>query len=472
VRTASVLVLLGFVLGASVLDLALGILWVAALVVVLLLRRRIRLAAWLVLLAVGALLAWGGHLGWFPPPAPVSYERGWIPGWGGPPSVAAPVVDRAVQAARAQLAALAREELRLTGPELEQRAGALVTLARRLDPLRGEASREVALLEGAARRLARTLAAPEFRDLEARRSAAGAYVADLERRLGAARDAEEAGAIMRAADPAAMAHVSLRPVREDLAVADAATEAVVRLLGGGVPTVTATAAADYDEARSEIRWEVRYVIAGAPRVRLLRLEARPFRTVAPAGKPLALEYAEGAEAVRPMPPGAWVDLDPAPRGVAVTARWTDAALARPIAAKLRPLSFGRIEIVTPSRADDVMLVAVLDGRPGLEWPLAVRLPSPYLARVTVPHHALHFASHPGAVSPQQDGDRWEPAGEGPERLAIELVPRTFLLRNDAFARVRGYLYRPNTLAVAGALGLAAMTLVMVRRPRSVGPASR
>jgi hypothetical protein len=377
-----------------------------------------------------------------------------------------------VQAARDRLAALGREELRLTGPELEQRAGAVIALARRLDPVRGEAPREVALLEGAARRLARTLAASEFRDLEARRGAAGAHVGDLQRRLDAARDASGAAAVMRAADPAAMAHVSLRPVREDLAVAGAAVEALVRLLGGGVPAVTATAAARYDEARGEIQWEARYLVAGAPRVRLLRIETRPFRNAAPAGKPLTLEYAEGGEAMRPVPPGAWLELDPAPRGVAVTARWTDAASLQPIAARLRLLSFGRLEIVLSARVDDAILVGVLDGLPGVEWPLAVRLPPPRLARVTVPRHALHFASHPGVVTLQQDGDRWEPAGEGPERLAVELVPRSFLLRNGAFARVREYLYRPNVLAVAVALGVAALTLILVRRPRAATPEPR
>jgi hypothetical protein len=439
---------------------------------IVLLRRRIRLAAWLVVLAVGALLVWGGHLGWFPAPAPASYETGWTPGLGSAPSGPTPAIDRDVQAARDRLAALAWEELRLTGPELEQRAGAVIALARRLDPLRGEAPREVALLEGAARRLARTLAAPEFRDLEARRGAAGAYVAELERRLGTARDASEAAAVMRAADPAAMAHVSLRPVREDLAAAGAAEEAMVRLLGGGVPAVTATATADHDEDRGEIRWEVRYVVAGAPRVRLLRLEARPFRIVAPAGKPLTLEYAEGGETFRAVPPSAWVELDPAPRGAVVTARWTDAAPVRPISATLRLLSFGRFEIVAPARADDVILVAVLDGLPALEWPLAVRIAPPRLSRVTVPRHALHFASHTGTVTQQQDGDRWEAAGEGPERLAIEVVPRSVLLRNGAFARVRGYLYRPNALAVAVALGLAGLTLVLVRRPRPATPGPR
>ena len=83
-RTVAVVTLLGLVLAASALDLALGVLWVMALVAVLLLRRRIRLAAVLVLLATAALLVWGGRLGWFAAPIPVSYESGWVPRWGEP----------------------------------------------------------------------------------------------------------------------------------------------------------------------------------------------------------------------------------------------------------------------------------------------------------------------------------------------------------------------------------------------------
>ncbi len=468
-RTAAVVAVLGTVAAASALDLALGVLWVAALVGVLLLRRRLRLAASLVLLAAGVLVVWGAHLGWYPPPAPASYETGWMPRWSAAPSGLPPAGDRELEAARERILTLGREELRLTGPELEQRAGAVIALARRLDPVRGEAPREVALVEGAARRLARTLAAPEFRDLEARRTAAAAYVADLDRRIRLARDASEAALVLRAADPAAMAHVSLRPVREDLATATDAVETAVRLLGGGVPTATASATAGYDEERGEMRWEVRYAVAGAPRVRLLRLEPRAFRDTAPAARPLTLEYAAGGEAPRPLPPGPWLELEPAPRGVTVTAKWAEPVTVERIHATLRPITFGRLAVAAPPRGDDTLLMAVVDGLPGLEWPLAVRLPPPHLARVTVPRHALFFATRPGAVTLEPDGDRWEAGGEGPERIGIELVPRSLFLRNGAFAGVRDYLYRPSALTVATALGLAALTLVLVRRPRSATP---
>ena len=277
-RTVAVVALLGLVLTASALDLALGVLWVVALVAVLLLRRRLRMAAVLVLLASAALLVWGSRLGWFASPIPVSYERGWVPAWGEPrPAFSTVAGDPQLLAARARLAELTREELRLTGSELEQRAGAVIALSRRLDPLRGDAPREAAAVEAAARRLARTLAAAEFRDLEARRAAVSAYLVELDRRLGTARDGSEAASVLRAADPATMAHVSLRPVREDLAAASAAVEALVRVLGGGVPTAATTATARYDDSRKELRREVRYAVTGAPGVRLLRVELRAFR---------------------------------------------------------------------------------------------------------------------------------------------------------------------------------------------------
>ena len=53
-------------------------------------------------------------------------------------------------------------------------------------------------------------------------------------------------------------------------------------------------------------------------------------------------------------------------------------------------------------------------------------------------------------------------------LRLELVPRSLLLRNPAFAWVRGYLYRPNAGTVVAATGLAALTLVLVRRSRPTG----
>ena len=129
--------------------------------------------------------------------------------------------------------------------------------------------------------------------------------------------------VLRAADPAAMAHVSLRPVREDLAAANAAVDALVRVLGGGVPTAATTATARYDDGRKELRREVRYAVTGAPGVRLLRVELRAFRGAAPSGAPASLAYAAGGEAARPVPPGTSLELEPAPRGVAIVRAWVE-----------------------------------------------------------------------------------------------------------------------------------------------------
>ena len=464
-RTAAVVTVLGVVLAASALDLTLGLLWVVALVGVLLLRRRVRLVAPLVLLAAAALLVWGGRHGWFPPPAPASYETGWVPRWRESRPAPSLAAEPRVAAARERLAALAREELRLTGPEIEQRAGAVIALARRLDPVRAGAPSEVAAVEASARRLARTLAAAEFRNLEARRAAAAGYLAELDRRIAVARDVSETTTVLRAADAAAMAHVSLRPVREDLAAAGAAVEALVRVLGGGVPAATTAATARYDESENKMHWEVRYAVTGAPGVRLLRFETRGFRSAAPPGAPLSLTYAPGGEAPRAVPPGAWTELEPAPRGVVVVAAWPEPMAPRKVHGPLRPPAFGRLDLNVPVASDDAVVTAVVDGRPGIEMPLALRLPPPRLARVTVPRHALHFVDRPGASSLGPEGETWEPAGDAGGRLALELVPRSFVLRNAAFAWGRGYLYRPNPGAVAASAGLAAFTLVLVRRHR-------
>lgn len=463
--------LLGLVLAASALDLALGTIWVMAIVAVLLLRRRIRLAAVLVLLATAALLVWGGRSGWFAAPIPISYESGWVPRWGEPRPPLSPAgtpADTELLTARARVAELMRDELRLTGSELEQRAGSVIALSRRLDALRADAPRETAAVEAAARRLARTLAATEFRDLETRRAAAAAYLAELDRRLGTARDRSEAATVLRATDPAAMAHVSLRPVREDLAAAAAAVEALVRVLGGGVPTAATTATARYDDSRKELRREVRYTVTGAPGVRLFRVELRAFRGPAPAGAPVSIAYAAGGEAARPAPPGPWLDLEPAPRGVVIVRAWVEPAARRPVHATFRPLVFEQIEIGVAAAADDVLITVGLDGRAGIEIPLSVQLPPPRLARVVVPRYALYFTSQPGTVAPDAEGERWEPVGEGAGPLRLELVPGSFLLRNPVFAWVRGYLYRPNAGTVVAATGLAALALVLVRRSRPTG----
>lgn len=473
-RIFAVAALIAVVLAASALDLALGVLWVLALVGVLLLRRRLSLAPILVLLAAAALIAWGGQQGWLAPPAPISYETGWIPAWAVPRAAPDPdgPGDPGVAAARERLGGLRREELRLTGPEIEQRAGAVITLSRRMDSLRAAAPREAVAVEGAARRLARTLSATEFRDLEARRAAIATYLGDVDHRLEGARDGAEAAAILRAIDPAAMAHVSLRPVREDLAAAGAAVEALVRVLGGGVPTATTNAAVRHDEDRKETRWATRYAVAGAPAVHLLRVEMRAFRSAAPSGIPLGIAYAPGGEAERPVPPGGWLELEPAPRGVTVSLAWSEPTATRPVRAPLRRLAFERLGIDPPRHVDDALVVVAFDGRAGVEIPLFVPLPAPRLTRVVAPRYGLYFIGRPGTIVTDGEGDAWEPAGEPGGRVDLELVPRSLFLRNAGFAWARGYLYRPNAGTVIVVAGLAALALVLIHRRRPAPAAAQ
>src|SRR5262249_26893275 len=158
--------------------------------------------------------------------------------------------------------------------------------------------------------------------------------------------------------PAAMAQVSLRPVREDLAAAGAAIEGLVRALGGGVLSSTTTATLRYDEERRESRWEVRYAVAGAPSVRLLRVEMRAFRNAAPPGRPLRLAYAAGGEPPRPVPPGSWLELEPAPRGVTVVLGWAEPAPVQALRPRFRLLVFEHLDVTVPGRSDDALVTAV------------------------------------------------------------------------------------------------------------------
>src|SRR5262249_28579654 len=116
--------------------------------------------------------------------------------------------------------------------------------------------------------------------------------------------------------------------------------------------------------------------------------------------------------------------------------------------------------------------AIFDGQPGIEVPLWVRLPAPRLTRIVVPRHALYFASRPGAVTAGTEGDAWERADQGSTPGSMELRPRSWFLRNAAFARLGGYLYRPNRGIVVVATGLAALALVLIRRPRPTGAEGR
>jgi hypothetical protein len=337
--------------------------------------------------------------------------------------------------------------------------------------LRREAPNEAAAIDAAARRLARTLAAPEFRNLEARRRAAAEHLGELDRRLGALREGNEAATLVRAADPAAMAHVSLRPVREDLAAADVAVAALVRTLGGGVPSATVVASVEYDESRREVAWEVRHAVAGAPHARLVRIETRAFRNAGRPGRPLSLTYAAEEEPPSPVPSGDWLELGRPARTVSLVAAWVEPATLRPIHSMLRPLAFERLDVVSARVPDDALVATVLDGHLGIEIPLAVALPPPSLARVTVPRHALYFAGGPGTSASGPAGDTWA-AADGPGSVAVDLVPRTLLLRNQALVWLRAYVYRPNGMTLTVIVGLAALTLLLAGRRRAIPPATR
>jgi hypothetical protein len=55
-------------------------------------------------------------------------------------------------------------------------------------------------------------------------------------------------------------------------------------------------------------------------------------------------------------------------------------------------------------------------------------------------------------------------------VTLELVPRSRLLRNAAFAGLKDYLYTPNLAAALGCVALAALTAVLGRRrPRPIPP---
>jgi hypothetical protein len=479
VRPALAATLLAAVLAASALDLALGALWVAAVVALAVARRRVHAAAGLVLVGCAALLAAGPRVEplreWLAAPPPVSYEAGALPWAGG--SAAAPAEVDAREAARARVAALAREELALTGAELERRARAMVALARDAPRARGRAPAEAEAVEDAARRLARTLAAPEFRDLEARRGRVGEFLAAIEGRLARAGDEAEVAAVVRATEPATMASVSLRAVREDLARTGSAAAALVRALGGREPTVTGSATVGYDEGRGALLREVRYSLAVDPPVALRRLDAQVLRSTGPSTAPVEVEYARDGAPPRGTGGAPWIELEPGVRRLELTVRWTEPARVTPVRPPLRLLAFRRLEIgATPAPAGVLLAVTVpLEGR-DLEAPLVLALPPARVERLLVPARALHWVSQPGSHAREEDRDIWTPApGVAPGALVAELVPHGVLFRNAVFAGIRRYVYRASVVTVVGTIGLAALALVLGRRPgaaRAESPARR
>jgi hypothetical protein len=439
---------------------------------VIALRRRVRLAAWLALLLVLAAGGAGARLGWLTRPAPVSYatdEGAWLLARLRPAGVPpAPGVGAAL---RARVVARRREELRYTAADVERRAAAAMALGRSVEPLRARAPEAVAAVETAVRALALTLTSPEFRDLDARRGRLRAWFAALEERLAAARDETDVAAVARALDPAAMAPVSMRAVREDLERVDAATATLVRALAGGGVSVAATSALGYDEGSGVVATEDRYTVRADPPLRIVGLDVGLLRRRGEGGGTHTLRYETAAEASHEIQ-GRAVALPDGAARVVVVERWTRAAAARPVRPLLRLVSFTQVTMPREDAKDRELWVTVaLDGVGGAAPMLVVDTPAPRLARLVAPRYSLFYVSRPGTVSTGEAADEWVPSAPTPaDGAAVETVPRTALFRNAAFAWLAAYLYVPNPTTILALVGLAALVGVLTARRRA-GPAA-
>ncbi len=477
-RAALLTAILALVLAGTALNLVLGAVWVAALVVLLVLGRRARAVAWLVLGLVLLAAVAGVRLHWYAAPPPVSYATDevtlvmtalpgldWVASrWqgrqeapAGPPT-----------ALRARLAERRLEELRYTAGNLERRAAAAVAAGREGARLAAGAPAEAAAVEEAVRRLALTLTAPEFRDLDSRRARLEAWFADLETRLAGARSELELGVVARALDPAAMASVSFRALREDLARVDATVAGLVRALTGGGVSVTATSRLEYDEPRGQLVAEDRYLVRAEPPLLIRRVDVGALRQAA-VGHAVSQTLTYGIPPAEPResvgPPE--IVLEPGASAVLVVDRRARPEALAPVRAPLRPVAFQRLRVppaggptpelpVTVQAADAGALRAILVGQAS----------PPRVDAVLLPRWAHYYASAPGVLAPSGAGEAWTPAE--PERVAaagfdVELTPPSSLFRNPGFRAVDTYVYRP-TLATAVALvGLAALAAILVRR---------
>jgi hypothetical protein len=454
---------------------------VTAFLAILWLRRRVRSAAWLVLLASAGTLgagAWSGRLG---PPAPVSYASdtlGWMTdGLRWRQERGASERDdtgRRGAALRRSLQTLRREELRHTAGDFERRAAAAVDLSRGLERVRSRAPAAALEVEVAVRRLALTMTAPEFRDLDARRARLEEWLGALEARIAESRDDTELAAVTRALEPGVLAAVSLRPLREDLARVDAATRALVRALSGADVSVAGGSTVLYDETRGQLVVEDRYRLAVGPPLGIVRLDAGAWPTGAAGAvaRTLAYEAADGARweiggtGAIALPPG--VDR------VVIVDRRAGPVMVRPVRGLLRRLPFGRIGVEREDARGELLVGLALDQAGGPEALLPVETLPPRVERVSAPRYSLHYVSVPGSLSATAGEDVWIPAAPGDSgdpSLAVELVPPAWWLRNRIFERVRGYLYEINLTMLSMLTGLAALTGVLVRRRRPAAPAA-
>lgn len=482
-RAGGLAAILAAVLLASALNLVLGGLWVLTWMGLLLLGRRVRGAVFWVLLAtvaVGVALGWLGALG---PPAPASYaedEAAWLerhvlrvagPTGGGS---SLPLSREAV--IRARLDERRREELRYDSGELERRAALAVASALEARRLRDRAPAEMAALDDAVRQLALTVTAPEFRDLDARRARVVRWLDELEIRVRMARDPAELSAAARALEPAAMAPVSFRALHEDLARVNQATRALVRKVAGGDVGVTARVRIEYDEARGALVVEHRYAVGADGSLRIRRVDAEPLRRRATrAGDTQQLAYRVGSGEPRELPGGAEVAVEPPAERVEVTDRRLRPATVAPVRAALRPIPFQRLRVAAAAGAPPELAVGLALG--GAAAPGAAVWVEPTPARldgIALPRHAFHVSDAPGALEEGGDRDVWVPASgsdlsAGSGAISLELRPRTAILRNGIFARLRTYLYTPNPAALLAVVGLAAGALLLGHRPRVTGP---
>jgi hypothetical protein len=367
-------------------------------------------------------------------------------------------------------------EFRHTARQLEQRAVTAIAVSRDVGRFRSRVPAQVTALEEAVRQLALTLTAPEFRDLDGREARLGTYIAELEARAASARDQADLDAVLRGVDPAALAPVSLRALRDDLARVAAASASLVEALSGGAVTARATVVWRYDEDRDRLTQERRVTLEATSGLRITRVDAGSLRLAPGAPPPLERTLAVGTEGAAPqvVTGGGEIALGPdgAARVMLVERRTGPASVSR-IGGPLRPIRFVRLTV--PAEAGpvpDFPLRVRVDDAVGAEPLLVIEADPPRLEGVTLPPRALHYASRPGALSGGTDGDEWTPAE--PVRAAalpveLELAPAG-VLRVEPLARVRPYLYTPNLATALAVLWLAALTMVILRpRPRLAGP---
>jgi hypothetical protein len=342
-----------------------------------------------------------------------------------------------------------------------------IAASRQLGALRGRAPDEVAAAEDAVRRLALTMIDPEFRDLDARRARLAEWLDALDTRLAAARDEADVRAVEQALQPATLAPVSLRAVRTDLARAEAAIGAVLRALSGAGVTVSASVRVTYDEAGRLLVAETRQVLEAGGALRIVRLDLRGLERGG-----VAVSTDGGPPG--PVSPDAEVALpSPGAARVAVVDRRAWPARPEPVRPRLRLPSFVRLSVAPPAGGDlaEVPVTVALDGGRGPEIPLVVPPGPPRLEAIDLPRHAFHHADRPGRLERREDRDTWTPVTAPDGGVTFELVPGARVLRNAAFVRVKDYLYTPNPAAALGCLGLAALAVVLARRPRPPSPST-